>query len=108
MVLVTPEPEFLYERPSQVRKIPLKTSSYRGSLSTTKLHLKDREKSITFDYESALERDLYYCLDHDYYCYDFQPQPAEIHWTDKKGNLGVSYPDCWVVFSNRKTGVIPG
>jgi len=96
------EPSFSYNRPDRIRKIPLKALSYRGSLTTTKLHLKDRENPVTFDYESALERDLYYCLDHDYYCYDFQPQPAEIHWTDKNGNSRVSYPDCWAVFITGK------
>lgn len=101
--MIAPQtPSFSYKRPEQVRTIPLKASSYRGMLTTTKLHLQKRERPAIIAYESALERDLFYCLDHDYYCYDFQPQPVEISWTDKEGKQRLSYPDCWAVFLTGK------
>ncbi len=87
--------------PSQVRQIPLKASSYRGEMVTTKLHLRE-ESTVSFAYESGLERDLYICLDHDYYCYDLQPQPAEVIWTDKEGKERKAYPDCWAAFITGK------
>ncbi|MBA3037275.1 MAG: DDE-type integrase/transposase/recombinase [Desulfobacterium sp.] len=91
-----------YVRPFQVREIPLKASSYRGEIVTTKLHLKEEASITSFSYESGLERDLYICLDHDYYCYDLQPKPAEVIWTDKDGKERKTYPNCWAVFITGK------
>ncbi|HEY9245210.1 MAG TPA: TnsA endonuclease N-terminal domain-containing protein, partial [Candidatus Methanoperedens sp.] len=94
--------DYNYVRPSQVREIPLKASSYRGEIVTTKLCLKEEKSIVSFPYESGLERDLYICLDHDYYCCDLQPQPAEVIWTDKDGKERKAYPDCWAAFITGK------
>ena len=74
-----------YVHPFPVREIPLKASSYRGEIVTTKLHLRKETSIFSFSYSSGLERDLYICLDHDYHCCDLQPLPAEVIWTDKEG-----------------------
>ncbi len=58
-------PDLSYTRPSQVRQVPLKASSYRGEIVTTKFHLRE-ESIVSFSYESGLERDLYTCLDCEY------------------------------------------
>lgn len=94
--------DFSYIRPSPAREIPLKASSYRGEIVTTKLHLKKDTSIDSFSYESGLERDLYICLDHDYYCCDLQPQPAEVVWTDMGGKERKAYPDCWAAFRTGK------
>lgn len=99
--LTVKNPDLSYTRPSQMRQIPLKASSYRGEIVTTKFHLRE-ESIVSFSYESGLERDLYTCLDHDYYCYDLQPQPAEILWTDNDAKVRKAYPDCWAVFITGK------
>ncbi len=47
-------------------------------------------------------------LDHDYFCYDFQPQPAlndngsPFTWVDSIGKKHKAYPDCWSVFLSGK------
>ncbi|MCX9073474.1 MAG: hypothetical protein OIN88_02290 [Candidatus Methanoperedens sp.] len=91
-----------YVRPFQVREIPLKASSYRGIIIITKLHLKKEASITSFSYESGLERDLYICLDHDSYCCDFQPLPAEVIWTDKERKERKTYPNCWAAFITGK------
>ncbi len=91
-----------YVRPSQVRTIPLKASSYRGEIITTKLCLREENSIISFPYESGLERDFLINLDHDRYCCDIVPQPAKVPWTDKDGKERVAYPDCWAAFITGK------
>lgn len=90
-----------YKRPEQIRDIPLKYSCYRGMVLSTKHHLRKNEK-IAFSYESTLERDFYLLLDHDFNCFDFQPQPVAINWIDDNGNEHTAYPDCWAIFYPRK------
>lgn len=68
--------EFIYYRPSQVRSIPLKTSSNHGFYPFHKPHL----KGIVFEFESQLECDFICLLDHDPNCYDFQTQPIKIEY----------------------------
>jgi putative transposase len=91
-----------YVHPFPVREILLKASSYRGEIVTTKLHLRKETSTISFSYESGLERDLYICLDHDYHCCDLQPLPAEVIWTDKEGKERKTYPNCWAAFITGK------
>lgn len=82
-----------YERPTQVRDIPRKAGSERGSVISTKPKL--RKEGITFSHESNPEKYCYILFDHDPGCIDLVPQPAEIPWTNTKGKVKPTYPDCW-------------
>jgi len=89
---------FIYYRPSQARSIPLKARSNRGFTPSLKPHL----KGLVLEYESQLERDFLFLLDHDPNCVDLQPQPVEITYTNKKGRKINIYPDCWAIFIDEK------
>lgn len=88
--------KYKYFRPSQMRKIRLKSSSNRGFMPSLKLHL----HNLTLEYESKLERDFLLLLDHDPNCVDLQPQPVGITYKTKSGTKQTIYPDCWAYFTN--------
>ena len=67
--------EITYYKPSQVREIPLKQRSVRGYIPS----LKPNMKGNVLNYESQLERDFLYLLDHDPNCIDIQIQPCHVH-----------------------------
>ncbi len=93
--------EFSYARPSQVRDIPRKEVSNWGYMPSLKKIL----KGYIWNYESTLERDFYTLLDQDLTCIDFQPQPFELEYTNKKGRVFKFYPDCWAIFLD-KAGIL--
>jgi len=64
--------------------------------------LREEGSIASLSYESGLERDLLINLDHDRYCCDIIPQPAEVPWTDKDGKEREAYPDCWAAFISGK------
>jgi hypothetical protein len=68
--------EIIYYKPSQVRKIPLKQGSIRGYIPSLKPNL----KGAVLNYESQLERDFLYLLDHDPNCIDLQTQPCHVFY----------------------------
>ncbi|MFX1257490.1 MAG: TnsA endonuclease N-terminal domain-containing protein [Promethearchaeota archaeon] len=90
--------ELTYYRPSQARNIPLKATSNRGFTPSLKINL----KNLILEYESQLERDFLFLLDHDPNCIDLQPQPVKIQYKTKNGNTSRIYPDCWAIFYDRK------
>ena len=90
--------QLTYYRPNQARKIPLKATSNRGFTPS----LKPQLKGLVLEYESQLERDFLFLLDHDSNCVDLQPQPVEITYTNKKGRRIKLYPDCWAIFIDKK------
>ena len=71
--------EIAYYKPSQVREIPVKLGSVRDYISSLKPNL----KGCVLNYESQLERDFLYLLDHDPNCIDIQTQPCHIHYNTK-------------------------
>ena len=75
--------QFTYYRPSQSRRIPLKSTSNRGFMPSLKPHL----KGLILEYESQLERDLLLLLDHDPCCIDLQSQPIAIPYTTPTGKI---------------------
>jgi putative transposase len=83
-----------YLRPEQVREIPLKAGSIRGYIPS----LKPTTKGKIWSYESQLERDFYYLLDHDPNCVDFQPQPCQILYKSANGKDVRIIPDAWAIF----------
>ncbi|MHA1673722.1 MAG: hypothetical protein ACTSYI_08835 [Promethearchaeota archaeon] len=86
--------QITYYRPSQVREIPLKQGSIRGYIPSLKPNL----RGCVWNYESQLERDFLYLLDHDYNCIDLQTQPCHISYTTKKGAIVNATPDVWAIF----------
>ena len=90
--------QYIYYRPSQARKIPLKTMSNRGFLPSLKKNL----KGIVLEYESQLERDFLFLLDQDPNCIDLQTQPVEIIYINKSGKEKKIYPDCWAIFVDER------
>ena len=92
-----PTPSFPEKKPLETRKIPIKYSSYRGLISSTKLHFLSQRPRPRFPYESNLERDFYICLDHDVYCAEIIPQPY-IWVEDDTGNKIRYTVDCWASF----------
>ncbi|HME50653.1 MAG TPA: TnsA endonuclease N-terminal domain-containing protein [Candidatus Lokiarchaeia archaeon] len=86
--------EFKYLRPIQVRTIPLTYGSNRGVMPSLKL------EGVSIEYESQLERDFYYIIDHDPNCVDFQPQPWELTYINKAGKECTIVPDCWAIFKD--------
>lgn len=97
-MLKQPTPVYKGSRPTKIRKIPMKYSSYRGQVNTTKFHLRNKFPPISYAYESILERDFYYLLDHDINCIEIIPQPT---WENEE-NHSIS-ADCWVAFYMNKT-----
>jgi len=90
--------QLTYYRPNQARTIPLKATSNRGFTPSLKPHL----KGLVLEYESQLERDFIFLLDHDPNCVDLQPQPVEIEYTNTNGRNIKIYPDFWAIFLNEK------
>lgn len=90
--------EMVYFRPSQARKIPFKATSNREFIPSLKTHL----KGLILEYESQLERDFLYLLDHDPNCFDLQPQPAKISYINRKCKKITIFPDCWAIFTNER------
>ncbi|WP_371806400.1 TnsA endonuclease N-terminal domain-containing protein [Candidatus Lokiarchaeum ossiferum] len=89
--------EFNYYRPSQVRDIPMKSGSIRGFIPSLKPNLKGN----VWNYESQLERDFLYLLDHDPNCIDLQTQPCHISYITKEGKKVTATPDVWALFQDR-------
>ncbi|MFX0065813.1 MAG: hypothetical protein ACFFC7_26870, partial [Candidatus Hermodarchaeota archaeon] len=94
---MTPIPTFRGNRPTKSKKIPRQYSAYRGKIHTTKLHLRYKRPRPCYPYVGKVERALYYCLDHDFYCTEIIPQPY-ISVEDGKGNMKEYVPDCWASF----------
>jgi TnsA-like endonuclease N terminal len=86
--------EITYYKPSQVRDVPLKQASIRGYIPSLKPHLKGN----IWNYESQLERDFLYLLDHDPNCIDLQTQPCNVAYTTKNGRNVKATPDIWAIF----------
>jgi len=84
-------------RPKQVRDVPPKASSVRGYIPALKPWL-PKECDRVLNYESALERDFYACLDHDPFCLDMASQPAQIDYTTHGGQKASIYPDTWAIY----------
>ncbi|MHA1921092.1 MAG: TnsA endonuclease N-terminal domain-containing protein [Promethearchaeota archaeon] len=94
---------FDYLRPSQMRNVPLKYKSVRGYIPSLKNYMYpeiDHLKNLVLNYESQLERDFLYILDHDSHCLDLQTQPCLIEYTTITGKKANLYPDVWAVFSD--------
>lgn len=87
-----------YYRPSQIRKVPLKTSSNRGFIPVLKPNL----KNLVLEYESQLEHDFLLLLDHDPNCIDFQSQAIKVSYKTIKGHKTTAYPDVWAIFKDGK------
>ncbi|MFX1384219.1 MAG: TnsA endonuclease N-terminal domain-containing protein [Promethearchaeota archaeon] len=90
--------QLAYYRPDQARNIPLKATSNRGFTPSLKSHL----KGLVLEYESQLERDFLFLLDHDINCVDLQTQPVKILYKTKRGKNANIYPDCWAIFLDEK------
>lgn len=93
MQYVSP-PQYSGDRPLKVRKNPLKYSSYRGVIRTTKHQQLKSRSAPRFPYESILERDFFICLDHDLYCTEMIAQPyITLDIQEVKYSV-----DCWSAF----------
>lgn len=95
---------FVYYRPSQVRKIPLKAISNRGFMPSLKSHIKQLilGETLILEYESQLEHDFLLLLDHDPNCIDLQTQPIKLTYTTTAGKNVPFYPDCWAIFKDKR------
>lgn len=89
-----------YKRPKKARRIRTKWGSNRGRLCCTKPHLFKGNRPHVVEYESTLERDLFYLLDQDPNCHDFQSQPFKFKWKNDKGKEYPFYPDIWTIFED--------
>ncbi len=87
---------FSYFRPSQMREIPLKQCSIRGYIPS----LKQNTEGEIWSYESQLERDFLYLLDHDPNCIDLQTQPCQIPFITKEKRKAIATPDVWAIFQD--------
>ncbi len=85
-----------YYCPSQVREIPLKQCSIRGYIPSLKPHLPGE----VWNYESQLERNFLYLLDHDPNCIDLQTQPCQIEYLTKNNKKVKATPDIWAIFQD--------
>ncbi len=92
----TAKKKLSYYRPSQVRAIPLKQGSVRGYIPSLKPNL----KGSVWNYESQLERDFLYLLDHDPNCVDLQTQPCQVKYKTKNGREAPATPDAWAIFQD--------
>ena len=88
--------EITYYKPSQVREIPVKQGSVRGYIPS----LKPNMKGNVLNYESQLERDFLYLLDHDPNCIDIQTQPCHVHYKSKNNRKVKATPDVWAIFQD--------
>ncbi len=79
-----------------MRKIPVKQGSVRGYIPS----LKPNTKGNVLNYESQLERDFLYLLDHDPNCIDIQNQPCHVHYTSKNNRDVKATPDAWAIFQD--------
>lgn len=77
-----------------VRSIPPKTQGNRGYFPSSKV------KNGVVNYESQIERDFYFLLDHADDVKKFQPQPVEIWYKTLNGKTNKYTPDVYVEFSN--------
>ncbi|MFX0060710.1 MAG: TnsA endonuclease N-terminal domain-containing protein [Candidatus Hermodarchaeota archaeon] len=85
---------YFSESSKKTRKIPLKTGSYRGEIVSIKLL---GESPTTFPYESRLERDRLYILDHDINYKTLICQPL-VEYVDGQGEnkkVRIYHPDTY-------------
>lgn len=92
------EQSLQYYRPSQIRKVPLKSSSNRGFIPVLKPNL----RGLVLEYESQLEHDFLLLLDHDPNCIDFQSQAIKVSYKTAKGTKTTAFPDVWAIFNDGK------
>ncbi len=88
--------EITYYKPSQVREISVKQGSVRGYIPS----LKPNMNGNVLNYESQLERDFLYLLDHDPNCIDIQTQPCHVHYKSKNNLKVKATPDVWAIFQD--------
>ena len=87
-------PTYLGFKPSKTRKIKKRFASYRGLIASTR---EKNENLGTFPYESSLERDALYLIDHDLNCAEYLPQ-SEFILNDNNNKSHAYHVDCWAVF----------